>query len=66
MLHTYNRYEYFSKYFSSILVYDLFSLYVIHNEGLCPSSGGINMLMMVMLVNTQSFTVILVKFGSLG
>jgi hypothetical protein len=27
-----------------------FSLCVIHNEGLCPSSGGINRLMMMMMM----------------
>jgi hypothetical protein len=30
-----------------------FSLWVIHKEGLCPSSAGINMLMMMMMIPTH-------------
>jgi hypothetical protein len=32
--------------------YGPFSLWVIHKEGLCPSSGDIHRLMMVMIVKT--------------
>jgi hypothetical protein len=32
-----------------VVGYDPFSLWVIHKEGLCPSSGHINRLMMMMM-----------------
>jgi hypothetical protein len=32
-----------------VVGYGLFSLYVIHKEGLCPSSGDINRLMMMFI-----------------
>jgi hypothetical protein len=34
----------------SVVGYGPFSLWVIHKEGLCPSSGDINRLMMMMMI----------------
>jgi hypothetical protein len=39
-----------------VVGYGPFSLYVIHKEGLCPSSGGINRLMMMMMITFCSVT----------
>jgi hypothetical protein len=36
-----------NSHWARVVGYDPFSLYVIHKEGLCLSSGGINMLMMM-------------------
>jgi hypothetical protein len=38
-----------NPYWARMIGYDLFSLCVIHKEGLCPSSGDINRLMMMMI-----------------
>jgi hypothetical protein len=40
-------------HWARVVGYGLFSLCVTHNEGLCPSSGDINGLMMMMIVMKQ-------------
>jgi hypothetical protein len=39
-----------NSYWTRVVGYGLFSLCVIHKEGLCPSSGDINRLMMITVV----------------
>jgi hypothetical protein len=45
-----------------VVGYGLFSLRVIHKEGLCPSSGHINRLMMMMMMVVSSRNFVRVKF----
>jgi hypothetical protein len=39
-----------NPYWARVVGYGPFSLWLIHNEGLCPSSGDINRLMMMMMM----------------
>jgi hypothetical protein len=49
-----------NPHWARVVGYGPFSLWVIHKEGLCPSSGDINRLMMMMMINfehkSQNFT----------
>jgi hypothetical protein len=38
-----------NPHWARVVGYDRFSLWVIHKEGLCPSSGDINRLLMMMI-----------------
>jgi hypothetical protein len=38
-----------NPHWASVVGYGPFSLWVIHKEGLCPSSGDINKLMMILI-----------------
>jgi exo-beta-1,3-glucanase (GH17 family) len=57
---------------SRVMGYSPFSLCVIHNEGLCPSSGDINKLMMMMsytiIIHTYTYMLLTVypRSGSKG
>jgi hypothetical protein len=39
-----------NPHWARVVGYGLFSLRVIHKEGLCPSSGDLNMLIMMMMI----------------
>jgi hypothetical protein len=41
-------------HWACVVGYGSFSLWVIHEEGLCPSNGGIHKLMMMMMMNNAS------------
>jgi hypothetical protein len=43
-----------NPHWARVVVYSLFSLCVIHKEGLCPSSGDINRLMMTTSMEERS------------
>jgi hypothetical protein len=49
-----------------VVGYDLFSLCIIHKEGLCPSSGDINGLMMIMIHFYPSIIAISIQIGRFG
>jgi hypothetical protein len=42
-----------NPHWGRVVGYGPFSLCVIHKEGLCPSSGGINMLIMMRFMDTR-------------
>jgi hypothetical protein len=44
-----------NPHWACVAGYDLFSLWVIHMEGLCPSSGDINRLMMMFEILIDQF-----------
>jgi hypothetical protein len=45
-----------NPHWACVVGYGSFSLCVLHKEGLCRSSGGINNLMMIYIVSLQSFS----------
>jgi hypothetical protein len=53
----------FSRW-SRVVGYSPFSLCVIHKEGLCPSNGDINMMMMICLVRYSGLNIRILTISS--
>jgi hypothetical protein len=49
------------RHWALVVDYDSFSLCVIHKEGLCPSSGDINRLMMITLISDPQMSSIFLQ-----
>jgi hypothetical protein len=56
-----------NPHWAHVVGYGPFSLCVIHKEGLCPSSGDINRLMMMMMLSIETHAHLKVNmFGGKG
>jgi hypothetical protein len=57
------NWQHTNPHWTRVVGYGLFSLCVIHKEGLCPSSGDINSLMMMMIWQQGTVILMLLSFS---